>query len=349
MSENINSKTRYNHISSTGKITPLQTREEALEVLSKKGYIWFDFVAPTREDLNWLMEPFSLHPLAIEDCLDEDQVPKIDDFSTNTFILFNSFEYIEKEFFIDEIDFFIGKNFIISVRTCHTGDRNFFSKLDGLISRNMENVKKGPDFLLHIIIDYIVDEKFKVIEAMQEELDTWEEVILDKPSSFEPAALLYLRKNLLVLRKSLFHEREILIKICRGDSKYVSQKAIYHFRDVYDHLARFFETIEIYREMITSLMEMYLSMINTQMARMGNRTNQVVRRLTLINTIFMPLTLLAGIGGMSEWTNIMGPGHWKFAYLVLLLTMVVIGFISYIILKRLEAKDKNMADSEIDN
>ena len=115
-----------------------------------------------------------------------------------------------------------------------------------------------------------------------------------------------LRRDLLTLRKSLFHEREILVKICRRDSPYVSEKAIYHFRDIYDHLAKYFEMVEIYREMITSLMEMYLSMINNRMAEMANRTNATVRRLTLINTVFMPLTLLAGIGGMSEWSMMTG-------------------------------------------
>ena len=116
------------------------------------------------------------------------------------------------------------------------------------------------------------------------------------------------------LRKSLFHEREILVKICRKDCPFISEKAIFHYRDIYDHLAKFFELTETYRDIVTSLMEMYLSMLNNLMAKVANETNATVRRLTFITTIFMPLTLLAGIGGMSEWSMMTGPENWQIAY-----------------------------------
>jgi magnesium transporter len=322
--------------------------EEALSALNKGGYVWFDLLDPDREDLSSLIQPLNLHPLAIEDCLDEDQVPKIDDFPANTFILFNSFDYIDKTFIVDEINFFLGKNFLVSVNHCGEGKQNFSAQIDNAMARNMGNAREGPDFLLHVVLDYIVDEKFKAIEAMQEELDDAEEVILKSPTAFKPETLLHLRKSLLTLRKSLFHEREIMVRICRRDSPFITEKAIYHYRDIYDHLAKFFEAIEIYREMITSLMEMYLTIINNRMSQVANRTNQVVRRLTLINTIFMPLTLLAGIGGMSEWSMMTGPGHWRVAYPVFLILMVLIGVVNYFVLKWLEAKDRRVADSELE-
>jgi len=95
-------------------------------------------------------------------------------------------------------------------------------------------------------------------------------------------------------------------------------------------------------------MEMYLTMINNRMTQVANRTNQIVRRLTLINTIFMPLTLLAGIGGMSEWSMMTGSSNWRIAYPVFLLLMVLIGVINYFVLKWLEAKDRRVADSELE-
>jgi magnesium transporter len=127
----------------------------------------------------------------------------------------------------------------------------------------------------------------------------------------------------------------------------VSEGAIYHFRDIYDHLAKFFEAIEIYREMITSLMEIYLSVLNNRMTVVANRTNRIVRRLTLINTIFMPLTLLAGIGGMSEWSMMTNPKNWKIAYPAFLLLMVIIGIMNYFLLKRLEARDRANAEKDL--
>jgi len=178
-----------------------------------------------------------------------------------------------------------------------------------------------------------VDHKFAAIETLQDAIDTAEEEILKDPGAFRPDLLMRLRRELLTLRKSLFHEREILVKVCRRDCPYISEKAIYHFRDIYDHLTRFFETTEIHREMITSLMELNLSMINHQIALVGNRTNRSVRRLTVINTIFMPLTLLAGIGGMSEWSMMTGPQNWKIAYPLFLVILVVVGGINWVLLK----------------
>lgn len=340
---------RFFHVVHNGKLKPLESIDEALSVLNGAGYVWFDFLDPLREDLEPLIQPLSLHPLAIEDCIDEEQVPKIDDFPSNTFVLFNSYDYIDNTLVIDEINYFLGKNFLVSVHHCHTGIKDFFGKLDDAVARDIGNVRKGPDFLLHVILDYVVDRKFKAIEALQEELDNAEEIILKTPTLFRPESVLHLRKSLLSLRKSLFHEREVMVRICRRDSPFITEKSIYHYRDIYDHLAKFFEAIEIYREMITSLMEMYLSMLNNRMTKVANRTNQIVRRLTLINTIFMPLTLLAGIGGMSEWSMMTGPENWSIAYPIFLVLMVVLGVVNYFGLKILEAKDRREADSELED
>lgn len=343
------SHARYFHFAVSGKMSPLTSVAEALAALKKTGYVWFDFVDPGREELEPLIQPLSLHDLAVEDCLDEDQVPKMEDYPDNTFIIFNRFNYYNKEFLINELNYFIGKNFLVSITHCRSGLKKNLAKLDSLISRDMTNLKKGPDFLLHIILDMIVDDKFAAIEAMQEELDDAEEKILDTPLNFKPETLLQLRKSLLILRKSLFHEREILVRLCRRDSPFITEKAIYPFRDVYDHLSKFFEALEMYREMVTSLMEMYLSMINNRMSQVANRTNRIVRRLTLINTIFMPLGLLAGIGGMSEWSMMTGPENWRLSFPLFILLMIVIGFLSWLVLKGLEAKDRRNADAGIED
>jgi magnesium transporter len=348
MNQERNFHPRFFHIAHNGKPKPLESIDAALAAVNGTGYVWFDYLDPIREDLEPLIQPLCLHPLAVDDCIDEEQVPKIDDFPTNTFILFNSYDYIDNTLVIDEINFFLGKNFLVSVHHCHTGIKDFFEKLDEAVIRDIGNVRKGPDFLLHVILDYVVDRKFKAIEALQEELDNAEEIILQTPTAFKPESVLHLRKSLLSLRKSLFHEREVMVRVCRRDSPFITEKSIYHYRDIYDHLAKFFEAIEIYREMITSLMEMYLSMLNNRMTKVANRTNQVVRRLTLINTIFMPLGLLAGIGGMSEWSMMTGPDNWRLAYPLFLVLMVVLGLVNYFALKVLEAKDRREADSELE-
>ena len=122
------------------------------------------------------------------------------------------------------------------------------------------------------------------------------------------------------------------------DCPFISEKAIFFYRDIYDHLSKFFELTEAFRDTVTSLMEMYLSMLNNQMALAANQTNATVRRLTFITTIFMPLTLLAGIGGMSEYSMMTGPQNWRIAYPLFILGMIVLGVCSYFFLKWLEKR-----------
>jgi len=177
-----------------------------------------------------------------------------------------------------------------------------------------------------------------VIDAVENELDNQEEIMMADLANFNPTDLIRLRRDLLNLRKSLFHEREILVKICRKDCPFISDKAIFHYRDLYDHITKFLELTEAHREIVTNLMEIYLSLLNNQMTKAANQTNATVRRLTFITTIFMPLTLLAGIGGMSEWSMMTGPDNWKISYPLFILIMIIIGIANYYVLKWMEKK-----------
>ncbi len=332
------SEKRFFLIDLDGQLKRFPGLDELLNALQHGGYAWLDFFDPSKEDLIDLMQPFGVHPLSVEDCLDEDQVPKIEDFPANTFILLNGYHYQDRRLTLEEVDFILGRNFLVTVSGHQGGSLRFYEKVEEIVALDPAGIKGGPDYLLHVALDYVVDHKFTAIEAIQDAIDTAEEEILKGPSVSSPETLMHLRRDLLTLRKSLFHEREILVRVCRRDLPHISEKAIYNFRDIYDHLAKYYEIVEIYREMITSLMEMYLSMINNGMAEMANRTNATVRRLTLITTVFMPLTLLAGIGGMSEWTMMTGQPYWKIAYPAFLLGMVAVGIFSYWLLKKAEAR-----------
>jgi magnesium transporter len=332
------SESKFYHFSETGKLHNYGSPDEAMEHLKNGGFIWFDYYDPAKEDLAVLIEKIGLHPLSIEDCLDEKQIPKIEYFQNNTFIIFNSFSYIARELFIDEIDIFLGKSFLITVSGHNSGTRRPLNDLAGLIESGKTKAHAGPDFLMHFILDYIVDEKYRPFDEMEDELMEAEESIIDNVESFKPVLLIQLRKKLMTLRKSLFHEREILIKISRQDELYINKRAIAHYRDVYDHVTKFFELTETYREIETSLMELYSSLLNNQITKMANKTNISVRRLTMIATIFMPLTLIAGIGGMSEYTMMTGATNWKVSYLLFLLGMIIIAVINYIFIRRLDKK-----------
>ncbi len=328
----------FYHIAKDGSLTQTSTLENALKARKSGGYIWLDYYHPQKEELSLLIEPLGLHPLSIEDCIDENQIPKIDDYPGNTFVLFNAFHTSQGMLAVTEVDAFLGHDFLVTVSSQNSHNRSPLVNIQRSVENESESARHGPAFLLHIILDQIVDEKFIAIEALEEKLNEGEETILSSLEHFDPSDLMHLRRDLLTVRKSLFHEREVLVKICRKDSPFIPDNAIYLYRDIYDHLSKFFELTESYRDLVTSLMEMYLSMLNNQMTKTANETNIVVRRLTFITTIFMPLTLLAGIGGMSEWSMMTGPQNWRIAYPLFLLALVVLGVLTYFLLKWIEKR-----------
>ena len=324
----------FYHISPKETLACVATLDEALAATKNGGFAWLDYSQPTKEQLSVLTDSLGLHPLSIEDCTDKNQVPKIEDFPGNTFVIFNAFSYINRKLSVDEVDLFIGEKFLITVSGYDSGARRPLHDIQRIVELNIERAQQGPAFLMHIILDHIVDQKFVAIEALEDGLEAAEEAMLAAPASFNPAEMLRLRRELLALRKSLFHEREILVKICRKDCPFIPDKAILHYRDIYDHITKFFELTETYRDMVTSLMELHTSMLSNLMAKASNATNAAVRRLTFITTIFMPLTLLAGIGGMSELSMMTGPANWRIAYPAFLLAMAVIGIANYYLLRR---------------
>ncbi|MDX9904767.1 MAG: magnesium transporter CorA family protein [Bacteroidales bacterium] len=331
----------FYHITTRGDLEKITTLEGAASALKDDGYVWVNYTKASREELAELSAPLGLHPLSLEDCTDETQVPKMDEFPNYTFIVFNALRYDPEELVSDEVDFFIGNNFLVTVSGYADYTRFPLGAIMPVIERNISAVKKGPAWLMHLIIDHMVDNMADMVEQAEVDIDHAEEEILDSPSDFDPSRLTYLRRNLLSLRKSLFYEREILIKISRNDCEFVPEKATVHYRDIFDHISNFLEMTESNRDNVTSLMELYASMLNNKMARDSNETNATVRRLTFITTIFMPLTLLAGIFGMSEWTAMTGgEGNMRRSYLLFAIMMVAIGLGSYLFIRWLEWRDR---------
>lgn len=334
-------KSEFIRVLPDGTLESLETFESATEKVGEPGFVWFNFVKASREELSGLSGSLGLHPLSLEDCTDETQVPKMDEFPNYTFIVFNALRYDPEELVSDEVDFFIGSNFLVTVSGYADYSRYPISGIMAVIERNNSAVRKGPAWLMHLIMDHMVDNMADVVEQAEVDIDRAEEEILAAPSEFDPSRLTYLRRNLLSLRKSLFYEREILIKISRNDCEFVPEKATVHYRDIFDHISNFLEMTESNRDNVTSLMELYASMLNNKMARDSNQTNATVRRLTFITTIFMPLTLLAGIFGMSEWTVITGgESNIRHSYPLFAIMMIAIGLASYLFIRWLEWRDR---------
>jgi len=346
------SESKFYHFSPTGLFYGVESLAETVTALREGGFIWLNYYKPEKEDLNLLIDLIGIHPLSVEDCFDEKQVPKIEHFQNNTFILFNAFCYTNQTLYTDEVNLFIGKNFLITVSGHNSDDRKPLKNIEDIIEHDNVNAKTSPAMLMHKVLDFMVDQKYEAFDTMEDELEAAEDFLIDNVSEFQPMQLIRIRRNLVLLRKSLFHEREILVKINRLDCPFIPEKAVIPYHDIYDHLAKFFELTETYREIETSLMELYTSLLNNEMTKMSNETNATVKRLTLITTVFMPLTLIASIGGMSEWTMMTGgEEHWKTSYTLFLVGMVLIAGLNLFLIKGLEkgvfsSKKKKLAEAD---
>lgn len=330
-------ESKFYHFSPAGFFYGVESLAEAVTALREGGFIWLNYYNPERQDLNILIDLIGIHPLSVEDCFDDKQIPKIEHFPNNSFILFNAFSYRDQTLYTDEVNLFIGKNFLITVSGHNSEGRRPLKNIEEIIEQDTINAKTSPAMLMHKVLDFLVDQKYSSFDTMEDELDEAEDFLVENVAEFQPMQLIHLRRNLVMLRKSLYNEREILVKINRLDCPFIPEKIIYAYRDIYDHLAKFFELTETYREIETSLMELYTSLLNNKMTQTSNETNASVKRLTLITTVFMPLTLIASIGGMSEWTMMTGgEATWKTSYTLLILGMLVVALINLLLIKGLE-------------
>lgn len=329
---------RYYSITKTAGVIHIPSLSEAVENAGAQGYVWIDYCDPTEALLSELIPHFGIHPLSIEDCLNEEQLSKLDLYPEYSFMIFNNFETTPEELLSHELDVFISSKFLITSSFRNQAGIPLLQKIETSVQREIERVAQGPSFLMHLILDIQVDRKLETVEGFEAKLDLAEDHILSTPETFRLASLLNTRRDLQVIRKSLFHERELLGKLIRQDSPFIVEQSLVYFRDVYDHLSKYYEMSDTAREQVTSLLEIHLSMLNNQMALSANRTNKIIHRLTLITTIFMPLTLISGIGGMSEFTMMIGQENWRIGYPILIVVMTLIAVINYLMLLRMELK-----------
>ncbi|EKQ51682.1 MULTISPECIES: magnesium transporter CorA family protein [unclassified Clostridium] len=322
------------------KLVKTSTIEIALEKLNQGEFVWLSFNNPTIDKFTTLIEPFKLHPMSIEDIFDENNVPKIDDYPKHCYIQCNAISYLDKQITVEPVNMFFNKNLLVTVIWDSSDKKQPLCDMQKVFESDLSIAKQGPAFAVHSILDHIIDKKLDAIEAIEDELMQIEDDMLNNALDFDLSELQRIRNDLLSLRRSFFHEREILVKICRMDTHYVPENAIIHYKDIYNHVNKFYDETEKCREMLSGIMQTNFALVNIEMSKSANRTNASVRRLTYVTTVFMPLSFFAGVGGMSEWSMMTGSENWMISYPVFLLAMVLIGIGSYFILKWLGRNDE---------
>ena len=300
-----------------GELIDQLDNEQVKDFLTNKdGLLWIDIEDVTDKDAELLSDVFRLHPLAVEDCISKDiHPPKIDDFEDYLFIIVHGINYhIESEVVeTTELALFLGKNYVI---TSHDVPMRSVSSMLDRIRKDGRLMHRGADFLVHDLIDALVDNIMPTIEEMDERNDQLEDEALHEPKRETLMSIMQLKRSILALTRVILPQREIANRLSRGEYALISERTQMYYRNIYDHLVRI--------EMLTlGLRDMTESVLSTYLSSVSNRMNEVMKVLTLIATIFIPLTFIAGVYGMN-FSNMPELG-WRYGYLGILIVMAVIG------------------------
>lgn len=249
-----------------------------------------------------LGECFNLHPLVLEDILNTDQRPKIEDYDDYLFIVLRAIRYDEtlNEILTDQISLVLGSNYVLSF---HENHEEVFDPIRERIRTAKGRIRKaGADYLAYALIDYLVDNYFIILEKFGENIEFLEDEVVKQPT---PQTLSFIHKaknDMIIQRKSMWPLREVVSRLSHRESPLITEATSIYFRDVYDHVIVAIDTVETNRDILSGMLDIYLSSVS-------NRLNEVMKVLTVIATIFMPLTFLAGVYGMNfkhmpelEWT-----------------------------------------------
>ncbi|MDQ0861024.1 magnesium/cobalt transporter CorA [Bacillus sp. V2I10] len=271
-------------------------------------WFWVDFDAPTEEEAIFLKTHFSFHPLAIEDCLHFLQRPKLDYYDGYDFFVLHTFN--QDSLSPEEIDIFVGKNFIV---TFHLSPSSEIAMVLQTLMGDNNILNKGTLYIFYLIMDKIVDEFFPTIYKIE---DSISEIETKEANQNLIESVFEIRNQLLNLRRIIFPMRELLYRILNSERVIIPKEERVYFMDIYDHLLKLSEMIESNREMTNDIRDSYISLNS-------NRMNKIMKTLTVMTSIFIPLTFIASIYGMNF--EYMPELTWRWGYFWVLGIMFAVG------------------------
>ncbi len=290
------------------------TRVEDCFPFKKRAISWVNIDGLHQSSIiEKLGSKLAIHPLVLEDIMNTDQRPKIEDYDEYLFIVLKIFSYDRNtDIAIEQVSLILGPTYVISFQE----KKDIFDAIrKRLQNRKGRITKMGADFLAYSLIDTIVDQYFIILEQFGEKIEALEIELVENPSTETVHTIHNLKRELLFLRKSVWPLRELINALLRGESQLIHESTRIYLRDVYDHTIQVIDTVETYRDILSGMLDIYLSSVS-------NRMNEVMKVLTVIATIFIPLTFLAGIYGMNF--RFMPELEWQWSYPILILIMIII-------------------------
>ncbi len=272
---------------------PVESSDEALVAPPPAGTMrWIDLAAQDERTVALLGERFGFHPLTLEDCLKFDQRPKVEEYTDYLFIVMHGFSKVPGEGIevnAIELHAFLGASYVVTV---HTDDIPAMAPVWKRLTGDPGLAKRGADFIYYLVADSIVDQNFQLLDDLSEALDDIEDAVLNRAERRELTHIFRLKKTLVGMRRVLSPQRDVFATLAKRGHACIKDANGIYFRDVYDHLVRIYESIDAARDLLGNALDAYLSMV-------AQRTNEIVKRLTILSAVFLPLTFITGFFGMN--------------------------------------------------
>ncbi len=279
--------------------------------------VWVDMDKPTLEEARILSDVFHFHDLAVEDAMSESHQPKVESYGDYLYLILHGIDFNAREhrFATRDVDFFLGARYLVTV---HPGVSRSIGKINEICRRNARVLGEGPGTLMHRIIDTMVDNYRPEIEQLDERLDALEKEVFEKPNPELARRILAFKKDVASLRQVVLPQRDAVGRLARREFGLIDEQLAYRFRDVHDHLVRVSDEAMFFQDRISSILDAHLSAVSNQL-------NSVMKILTVIATIFMPLTFITGLYGMNVELPHFGAGETTFFWLLLVVMLTVSG------------------------
>ena len=279
----------------------LEPKDFAAALEDEQGLLWVDLRAEPPESCEPILrDTFAFHPLAVDDALRESHVPKVDDWEEYLYLVLHAVVFHQEGGdLVDtlELDIFFGRNYVV------THSKPAIDAVDRVwevAQRDKRYLANGPDHLLYRLIDELVAGYMPLADQMDDTIDLLEDRILSEPTSDNLEQVLALKRGLHKLRRVIAPQREVLNKLSRGDYGIIDTNDRMFFRDVYDHLVRLYDINESMRDLVSDALDTYLSVVN-------NRMNDIMKTLTIITTLFMPISFVVGFFGQNFFQPVAEP------------------------------------------
>lgn len=297
--------------------TDIKTTDDIYQFINNTSVTWIDISG--LHDVSLIQDlgtRFSIHPLVQEDIVHLSQRPKLEEFDDYIFMVLRMFYFEEQDIVEEQISIILGKNYVITFQE-KPGD--IFDPIrERIQSKKFRIIKQNSDYLAYSLVDAIVDNYFVILEALGDRVELLEDDLLLNPSREILQEIHTLKRKMISLRRSVWPLREVINKLDRTESNLIRKSTKIYIRDVYDHTIQVIDAIENYRDILSGMLDTYLSSLS-------NRMNEVMKTLTIIATIFIPLTFIVGVYGMNF--EYMPELKWHWGYFGVWMVIVIIAIV----------------------